>query len=96
MQREHSRQCTEGSEGLSLIFVPSFGKVEVIQKENARLQLCIYLLILFLFLILYKKTKHILKKENWSQRKDQHIVGNKEHRKERTKSSIARCFTYNS
>ena len=26
MQREH-RQCNEGSEGLSLIFVPSFGKV---------------------------------------------------------------------
>ena len=39
MQREH-RQCTEGSEGLSLIFVPSFGKVELIQKENTRLQLC--------------------------------------------------------
>ena len=39
MQREH-RQCTESSEGLSLIFVPSFGKVEVIQKENTRLQLC--------------------------------------------------------
>ena len=30
-------QCTEGSEGSSLIFVPSFGKV--IKKENTRPQL---------------------------------------------------------
>ena len=39
MEGDH-RQCTEGSEGLSLLFVPSFGKVEMIQKENTRLQLC--------------------------------------------------------